>query len=60
MLNWVCTIEHVTPASKGGENSPENYAASCNSCNNNRGDLDWEIFMVNTLHVIVVVLVLML
>lgn len=39
------TIEHVTPASKGGENTPENYAISCHRCNHNRGNLDWEIFM---------------
>ena len=39
------TIEHVTPASKGGENSADNYAISCNRCNSNRGDLDWKIFM---------------
>lgn len=39
------TIEHVTPASKGGENDPDNYAISCYRCNHNRGDLDWKVFM---------------
>jgi len=39
------TIEHVTPRSQGGANSEENYAISCYTCNHNRGDLDWQIFM---------------
>lgn len=39
------TIEHVIPSSKGGTNSPKNYAISCNHCNNKRGTLDWEVFM---------------
>jgi len=39
------TIEHVIPRCKGGLNSPKNYAISCNRCNNNRGDLDWQVFM---------------
>lgn len=34
------TIEHVIPQTFGGTDDPENLAASCNSCNNNRGTDD--------------------
>jgi 5-methylcytosine-specific restriction endonuclease McrA len=39
------TIEHVIPKSFGGSDDPSNLAMSCNRCNNNRGDMDAEMFM---------------
>lgn len=38
------TIEHVTPQSDGGADSWENYAMSCNRCNNARGTRSAERF----------------
>jgi len=35
-----CTVEHVTPKEFGGTDDPENLAASCYACNNNRGSQD--------------------
>lgn len=33
-----CTLEHVTPLSKGGPDSFDNTAAACQVCNNRRGN----------------------
>lgn len=38
------TIEHVTPQSEGGADDWENYAMSCNRCNNARGTRSAERF----------------
>ena len=38
------TVEHVLPKSKGGTDDPSNLAASCHTCNNNRGNLDAGVF----------------
>ena len=32
------TIDHIHPASRGGENTWENMATSCNSCNVKKGN----------------------
>jgi 5-methylcytosine-specific restriction endonuclease McrA len=32
------TFEHVTPLSRGGEDTPANLAIACMRCNNDRGD----------------------
>lgn len=39
------TIEHVIPKSKGGPDHPDNFAASCDDCNNKRGDLPVDEFL---------------
>lgn len=31
------TIDHIVPISRGGDNSPENLAASCRRCNSRKG-----------------------
>jgi hypothetical protein len=43
------TIEHVIPRSKGGSNDPENLAMSCARCNQHRGTIDADEFMVASL-----------
>lgn len=36
--NVALTVDHVLPISRGGQNSWENLATSCVSCNNRKGD----------------------
>ena len=38
------TLEHIVPLSKGGKNAVRNLTVSCKSCNNERGDMDFELF----------------
>jgi 5-methylcytosine-specific restriction endonuclease McrA len=44
MRKMETTIEHVIPISKGGTNAQNNLMLSCKSCNNERGDTDFEKF----------------
>ena len=37
MVDTSATIEHIIPTSKGGEDNPTNWAASCFKCNQTRG-----------------------
>lgn len=39
------TLDHMTPLSKGGTNEIENLVASCSSCNNEKGDMDYEQYI---------------
>ena len=43
----LATIEHVVPVCKGGTDSPSNWTITCNSCNNTRGNMDYEYFKEN-------------
>lgn len=36
------TAEHIIPRSKGGKHTDDNLTLSCNTCNNDRGDMDFE------------------
>lgn len=36
------TAEHIIPRSKGGKHTDDNLTLSCNVCNNDRGDMDFE------------------
>lgn len=40
------TIDHIVPASKGGENHMHNYAAACRNCNAKKADTDLLTFML--------------
>ncbi len=40
------TIDHIIPASKGGENHMDNYAAACRECNAEKSDTDLLTFML--------------
>jgi len=42
----VATIDHVIPRSKGGTDEESNLVAACPRCNNAKGDLDVEEFIV--------------
>lgn len=44
-LKFSATIEHIVPASRGGENSIDNYASACERCNTARGTKSIENFM---------------
>lgn len=37
--NKIATIEHLTPKSRNGENSIDNYACACRGCNTLRGSI---------------------
>lgn len=39
------SLDHKTPRSKGGKTTPENVVASCNPCNNLKGDMEYWEFM---------------
>jgi 5-methylcytosine-specific restriction endonuclease McrA len=34
------TLDHVLPLSKGGQDTPANYALACKPCNSKKGDFD--------------------
>jgi 5-methylcytosine-specific restriction endonuclease McrA len=34
-----CSLEHLTPTSRGGTDDIENLAAACRSCNNEKGQM---------------------
>lgn len=34
----LCTVDHVLPLSRGGDNSPENLVAACRACNQWKGN----------------------
>ncbi len=38
------TVEHVIPKSKGGLDRYENYHISCEPCNGERGNMDYDEF----------------
>lgn len=38
------TLEHVTPKAFGGTDTQDNFAMSCNACNNKRGTTDALVF----------------
>lgn len=40
------TIDHIVPASKGGENHMDNYTAACRECNAAKADTDLLHFML--------------
>lgn len=39
------TCEHIIPQSKGGDDFPENIAASCADCNQERGNANHDAFL---------------
>lgn len=39
-LKSLFTVDHITPISKGGDNSLANMISSCRECNNARGNVD--------------------
>jgi HNH endonuclease len=39
-------IDHVRPYVAGGEHDASNFAAACNRCNQLKGSLDMELFLV--------------
>lgn len=40
------TTDHIIPISKGGNNCQVNLVVCCKSCNNERGDLDFNEYMI--------------
>ena len=41
------TLDHIVPTSKGGVKAPTiNAVAACRSCNNERGDKDARLFLL--------------
>lgn len=42
---WVATVDHLQPVSRGGENSYENAVIACYSCNKLKGALTLEEFL---------------
>lgn len=40
------TRDHIVTRSNGGGNTMDNYVLSCSPCNNERGDIDAEIFLM--------------
>lgn len=41
-----CTVEHVIPVSKGGDNSVTNLGSACFRCNQERGTQSAEMFVI--------------
>jgi 5-methylcytosine-specific restriction endonuclease McrA len=43
----LCTLDHIIPLSRGGAFAPtQNAVAACAQCNNDRGDTDARMFML--------------
>jgi 5-methylcytosine-specific restriction endonuclease McrA len=40
------TLDHKMPLSRGGRNSPENYVAACRPCNNDKGDMTLDEYLL--------------
>src|SRR5690349_10733068 len=41
-----CCIDHVKPYSADGEHDPSNFAAACNRCNQLKGHVEKEAFLL--------------
>ncbi len=39
------TVDHIVPASRGGQKSEDNIVGACRSCNNLRGDIPYDVFV---------------
>ncbi len=40
------TIDHMIPISRGGTNRPENRIPACQSCNNEKGNMTYDEYMI--------------